>query len=537
MRLVLMCALVVFGVHRLSAQSTLTVPGQFPTIQAAIAAAVHGDTVLVSPGTYGGPITFSGTRVHLLSVAGPNATTIIGGGGIPTITMSGCNPVGTQPTIEGFTIAGGAPGLLLNTTATVTNCIFMTCFATATGGVAAIHQPVLTSSDCGGQSTVIRGCAFVGSYGDEAILKFTSNLPNAPVLIEESTFENCVTNVFSANFDLESVVRFDPLSQPSTMTVQDCVFRNNEATGVRGATTVRRCRFDNNFVGVYADTISHSLIVGNEYRGATCATVTASTIVGNGSPYLVGGWGLFASAARNTLIASNVPADLGSILGLPSGTSLDHCLVGFSTLPLSGIGLIVGPPLFVPTSTSDYRLAPNSPARNAGSNVYATEPFDFDGLPRISGGTVDIGAFEVPDALFPSTNEPLALYAWTNGTGNPHASVRPVAPGDLETFLFISPGGALNGTMPLIAAQFFPDWLPPTAPILPGLWLDAGAFIVYGGLPTTPFFFGLPAAGVSGSWSVPPGLQGLRLRIQGFVSTPFAANGLFASTNAVELDF
>ena len=43
---------------------------------------------------------------------------------------------------------------------------------------------------------------------------------------------------------------------------------------------------------------------------------------------------------------------------------------------------------------ANLRLQPNSPCINAGDNSYVTGATDLDGNPRISGGTVDIGAYE-----------------------------------------------------------------------------------------------------------------------------------------------
>ena len=184
---------------------------------------------------------------------------------------------------------------------------------------------------------------------------------------------------------------------------------------------------------------------------------------------------------------------------------------------------------------SATHLAPNSPCRDAGFAAAGVSPFDLDGTPRVVGLAVDIGADEVPDIGFPGTADDLALFAWTNGVGDPLAPVRPLGAGDLAMFRFVSPAGSLTGTSPLIAAQFFPDWLPPTAPVIAGVWLDAGAFVVFGASTGAPFL-GLPVDGIDGMWSVPPGLDGLRLRVQGFATTSLAANGLFAATNAVEFD-
>src|ERR1043165_3387491 len=45
--------------------------------------------------------------------------------------------------------------------------------------------------------------------------------------------------------------------------------------------------------------------------------------------------------------------------------------------------------------TNDFHLQTNSPCINAGKNAYVTNATDLDGLPRIVGTTVDIGAYEL----------------------------------------------------------------------------------------------------------------------------------------------
>src|SRR5688572_33213874 len=61
-----------------SAQATLVVPTVFPTIQAAIAAATPGATVLVLPGSYVENIDFLGKAILVRSTDGAAATTIDG---------------------------------------------------------------------------------------------------------------------------------------------------------------------------------------------------------------------------------------------------------------------------------------------------------------------------------------------------------------------------------------------------------------------------------------------------------------------------
>ena len=58
-------------VAALPAQSTLHVPAQYATIQAAIDKARDGEQILVGPGTYREPIDFKGRAVRVIAARGP----------------------------------------------------------------------------------------------------------------------------------------------------------------------------------------------------------------------------------------------------------------------------------------------------------------------------------------------------------------------------------------------------------------------------------------------------------------------------------
>jgi hypothetical protein len=68
---------------------------------------------------------------------------------------------------------------------------------------------------------------------------------------------------------------------------------------------------------------------------------------------------------------------------------------GCCTTPLSGTG-ITNPPMFMDMAAGDFRLQPNSRCINAGLNAYAPPGVDLELKARISGGSVDIGAYEYP---------------------------------------------------------------------------------------------------------------------------------------------
>jgi hypothetical protein len=59
-----------------------------------------------------------------------------------------------------------------------------------------------------------------------------------------------------------------------------------------------------------------------------------------------------------------------------------------------GPGMIDADPLFADVANNDFHLTWPSPCRNTGDNAAVTELYDFEGDPRITLGTVDMGADE-----------------------------------------------------------------------------------------------------------------------------------------------
>lgn len=109
----LLCTVLLPAVAR---AATLSVPSQYPTIQAGVNAAANGDTVLVADGTYSGDgnrdIDFHDKNITVKSVSGA-AKTIIDCGGFDSTDGSG-NHRGfyihsgeTAAVISGFTVKNG----------------------------------------------------------------------------------------------------------------------------------------------------------------------------------------------------------------------------------------------------------------------------------------------------------------------------------------------------------------------------------------------------------------------------------------------
>jgi serine protease len=75
------------------------VPGDYPTIQSALDAAISGDRVFVDPGTYPENLNFGGKDVTVIGTGGPAATVLDVPGGTGVL-------IGPGGTFQGFTVTG-----------------------------------------------------------------------------------------------------------------------------------------------------------------------------------------------------------------------------------------------------------------------------------------------------------------------------------------------------------------------------------------------------------------------------------------------
>src|SRR5205085_5285681 len=128
--------------------------------------------------------------------------------------------------------------------------------------------------------------------------------------------------------------------------------------------------------------------------GAYYSTLHNCTLTGNSaSDVFVGGVGEGGGAYNSTLSNCIVYFNTAPQGTNYSSSTLNYCCT--TPQPTGGVGNITNAPLFVDTNGwANLRLQPNSPCINAGINSYVTNATDLDGNPRISGGVVDIGAYE-----------------------------------------------------------------------------------------------------------------------------------------------
>jgi serine protease len=136
----------------------LHVPGDFPTIQAALDAAVDGDRVLVDPGTYRERLDFHRRDVAVISTAGAALTELAVPGGTGVV-------VGPGGAFQGFTVHGAADyfgagmsvsgiGTIIQANVFVRNMAFPGGFGAAIGGNVAspiVNRNVFRDNSCDDQ--------------------------------------------------------------------------------------------------------------------------------------------------------------------------------------------------------------------------------------------------------------------------------------------------------------------------------------------------------------------------------------------------
>ncbi len=361
----------------LSLAATLNVPGDFPTIQACIDAAVSGvDECVVAPGTYHETINFLGKAITLRSSGGADVTTIdatgLGGSVVTCATGEGPDTV-----LDGFTITGGkgtenifyakdGGGMYnYNSSPTITNCTFSGNRAIGSEGQGAgggmynyYSSPTVTNCTFGGNSAYAGG-GMCNSYSSPSV-------------------SNCS---FGGN---ASRLGGGLLNSQSSPTVTNCTFSGNTALfGAGGAMyngggspTVTNCTFSMNVV----------IFGGGMYNESSYPSVTNCILWENG-PNAIVDQGASASRIHFSEVQGGLPV---------------NAVDGEGNIDLDP--RFVRPPDPGPDGTwdgvdddyGDLRLRAGSPCINTGDPAFVAQPgeTDLEGHARILCERVDMGAYE-----------------------------------------------------------------------------------------------------------------------------------------------
>ena len=291
--------------------------GDYIPISHGLFYAATGDTVLVAPGIYDGPLnrdlSFEGKDIVLMAMLGPDPVVV-------DAELHGrCfileNGETSAARLEGIVMRRGSDsdggGILCDgTSPTIVDCEIVECIGTRGAGMNCINgaAPTLigctfrenTAGSAGGgircsdlSSLDLRNCAFKGNWGDlggGVILRAGSS-----ATVDESLFEDNGAE-YSAGLRCEN----------STVTVTNSTFSRNDAhsggglgSGVSGLVTLSYCVF-------YDNTAS---LRGAGYACGTPADVRCCTFVGGVSPT---GSGIFSGPPQGDMIMSNCIVAFGT---------------------------------------------------------------------------------------------------------------------------------------------------------------------------------------------------------------------------------
>jgi hypothetical protein len=425
--------------------ATRTVPSEYPTIQAAIAAAGSGDTILVGPGNYSGNIIID-RNIALLSVGGRDMTTITGnqaGGELGAIQVApGSNGVQIGGTGQGFKINGidGPAGLEKSAIYLQGNHTYM----------------------------VIQGNEIV-AQGDEGLMSEYGAVVTY-VTIDGNIFSgqtfigpNPAGYGFSEQFSLPNVPRQLVVMGGGAggLNTQNITFTNNLITGTAGGLNNLGNQQGNELVTIDA---SNSTITGNTFQGTTTrfanslrcrrplAAISGNTFISTGLTPTCGQLflqnnvmdaalvaantfdkGVYVANALGGMLALNIQgaitaAPAGSTIDILAGTYVEQLLIE-KNLTLRGAGpstvvqAFASMPFTFMTSLSN---APLITVRNVDNVVIRDLKVDGAGMGnsnyrfygifyRNAGGLVDnVTVLDVRDTPFSGAQHGNAIYAYND---------------------------------------------------------------------------------------------------------------------------
>ncbi|MBW8000595.1 MAG: hypothetical protein FVQ80_01055 [Planctomycetes bacterium] len=404
----------------------------FTTIQAAIDAAVYGDTIQVSAGIYFENITLANGVKLIGEVIGsePNNTIIDADNYGSVVTSLDCDP---NTVLEGFTLTNGrgtwnmlmvsdGGGVFCRDSGlTIRNCTFSSNVA-ALGRGGGIY--------CSGGSPKLINCTFIANYAAKGGGVFCG-WESDPELINCTFIANTADYGGGMNCDWDS-----------SPTITGCTFTGNSAEWDGGGffcsrsnPIITNCIFKANSANHPFLPHPHQNVGGGMCYWNSNPLVTNCIFNGNYADY---GGGVFSSRSSltvtsctfsgNQAISGNTLASDFSNQRYPGTIELSNCILwdgadqiwnnDSSALTITysdilggwgGEGNIDDNPKFVQPGfwdgnvwvDGDYHLLLGSPSINTGDPAYPPAPgeTDLDGNPRILEGRIDMGCYEFLPAI------------------------------------------------------------------------------------------------------------------------------------------
>jgi len=354
---VLICDSAIAAVHY--------VPDEYATIQAAVNACQDFDIVIIAPGRYYGSgnrnITFNGKAITVRSTDPSDPqfvnTTVIdcegkGRGFAFYMGENADSTVAGLTVTNGYALLGGAIYCYNNSSPSITNCVFSTNSAVLGGAIACTNsnsRSKITNCKVTANSALVGGG---GIYCNGA----------SPII------RNCI---ISGNFAPNG----------------GAMYSHNVGNPVVANSTISGNAASSSAGGVYCYK-SSNLTINNSILWANTAMSASEVFVGN-----------LGAATSIRISYSDIQGGDENVL-CDSGCTVNWGQGNINIYPnFVEMGNISESKIYM---EGDYHLLEESPCIDAGDPIFVAAPdeTDIDGDPRIIGGRVDMGAYELMVSCF-----------------------------------------------------------------------------------------------------------------------------------------
>jgi len=409
--------------------STLIVPDDYPTIQAAIDAAVDWDTVLVRPGTYVENIDFVGKKITVKSESGPEVTIIDGNHAGSVVHFH--NSEKKWSVLEGFSITNGASsvsggGIRVRNFSKPTirnNVIFGNWAAYDGGGVFCkfnddpsggdIVENVIYGNTAGRDGGGVYGGTHVTGnviYGNTAGVH-GGGVRGDNLVADNHIYGNTAGagggGIRGGDYIVGNVIHDNTALGGGGISlglvVEGNLVYRNSATDYGGGIEGFGCTFSSTPVTVNNIIVENSADYGGglhvsagwDIFPSQSASLGSNLVSGNIAQVRGGGihfTGFFVSSPPATLANSiiwnnDAPESPGMYVEYPEEFTVSYCDVQGGW---PGEGNIDGDPMFVDPAQGDFHLRLGSPCVDAGTNDHWPMPaIDMEGDDRIVDGDLD----------------------------------------------------------------------------------------------------------------------------------------------------
>ena len=388
--------------------ATINVPADQPTVQAAINAAVTGDTVLVAPGTYKENINFMGKAITVTSSGGAKVTIIDGGLAASVVTFSSGET--SASVLSGFTVTNGKASFggggieISSASPTILKNVIKKNQACDGDGIeVSFGSPIIRGnqivgniqSGCSG-GTGGGGIEIGGAASAQVIGNLIANnnagdgIGGGGISLFAAGTPTITNNIFMGNTNVTTGGAISMYNLSDAVVVQNLFIKNSSPqgggvyylvpSGANGPTLVNNTFFDNT-----ATTGMGSAIYANDFD-------VPSHLYNNIVDEVSGQTAVYCGNLNSTTI----PLFFNNDVVASGGTNYG----GICSDQTGSNGNISADPLFV-KAPMNLQLQSGSPAIDAGTNSAPDLPKkDLAGKPRIVDGNgdgskiVDIGAYE-----------------------------------------------------------------------------------------------------------------------------------------------